>query len=89
MLKTLYDHFIVLYNDILPQNPTLAAEHSLKQEEEIYSKSSKLTYRNVSWSWAHLTPAYLAVIGCHSMCCGPKKTTGPDVGCSRVRGDRR
>ncbi|KAF8621634.1 hypothetical protein AX15_007652 [Amanita polypyramis BW_CC] len=46
MLKTLYDHFVVLYNDILPQNPTLAAEHSLKQEEEIYKKSSKLTYRN-------------------------------------------
>lgn len=48
MLKTLYDHFVVLYNDILPSNPTLAAEHSLRQEEEIHRKSSKLTYRNVS-----------------------------------------
>jgi RNA exonuclease 1 len=61
MLKTLYDHFVVLYNDILPQNPTLAAEHSLKQEEEIYRKSSKLTYRNVSRPCASAL-AYLAVV---------------------------
>ncbi|KAK2466283.1 hypothetical protein APHAL10511_001925 [Amanita phalloides] len=45
MLKTLYDHFLVLYNDILTQNPSIAAEHALKQEDEIYRKSSKLTYR--------------------------------------------
>ncbi|KIL68064.1 hypothetical protein M378DRAFT_100578 [Amanita muscaria Koide BX008] len=45
MLKTLYDHFVVLYNEILPQNPGIAAEHSLKQEEEIYRKSTKHTYR--------------------------------------------
>ncbi|KDR83648.1 hypothetical protein GALMADRAFT_235962 [Galerina marginata CBS 339.88] len=46
MLKTLYDHFMVLYNAILPTNPTLASEHALKQEEEVYKKSTKLTYRN-------------------------------------------
>ncbi|KAI0375608.1 ribonuclease H-like protein [Pilatotrama ljubarskyi] len=46
MLKTLYDHFVILYEKILPANPTLAAEHALKQEEEVYSKSTKLTYRN-------------------------------------------
>ncbi|KAI0353634.1 ribonuclease H-like protein [Trametes cingulata] len=46
MLKTLYEHFVVLYEKILPANPTLAAEHALRQEEEVYSKSSKLTYRN-------------------------------------------
>ncbi|KAG6873752.1 hypothetical protein C0995_011571 [Termitomyces sp. Mi166 len=46
MLKTLYDHFVVLYHPILPKNPTLASQHALKQEEEIYKKSSKLTYRN-------------------------------------------
>ncbi|KAG5639273.1 hypothetical protein H0H81_004934 [Sphagnurus paluster] len=46
MLKTLYEHFAVLYHEILPKNPTIASEHALKQEEEIYSKSSKLTYRN-------------------------------------------
>ncbi|CDO71252.1 hypothetical protein BN946_scf184908.g9 [Trametes cinnabarina] len=46
MLKTLYDHFVVLYEKILPTNPTLAAEHALRQEEEVYKKSSKLTYRN-------------------------------------------
>ncbi|KAI0832387.1 ribonuclease H-like protein [Trametes gibbosa] len=46
MLKSLYDHFVILYEHILPNNPTLAAEHALKQEEEVYKKSSKLTYRN-------------------------------------------
>ncbi|TFK43452.1 ribonuclease H-like domain-containing protein [Crucibulum laeve] len=46
MLKTLYDHFLVLYNTVLPLNPTLASEHALKQEAEVYKKSSKLTYRN-------------------------------------------
>ncbi|KAF8640083.1 hypothetical protein AX17_001323 [Amanita inopinata Kibby_2008] len=46
MLKTLYDHFVILYNHISPECPTLAAEHSLKQEEEIYKKSTRLTYRN-------------------------------------------
>ena len=47
MLKTIYDHFVVLYEKILKSNPTLASEHALKQEEEVYNKSSKLTYRNV------------------------------------------
>lgn len=47
MLKTLYDHFVILYENILRNNPTLAAEHALKQEEEVYQKSTKLTYRNV------------------------------------------
>ncbi|KAI9063274.1 ribonuclease H-like protein [Trametes sanguinea] len=46
MVKSLYDHFVILYENILPTNPTLAAEHALKQEEEVYKKSSKLTYRN-------------------------------------------
>ncbi|KAI6105789.1 ribonuclease H-like protein [Pisolithus sp. B1] len=46
MLKSLYDHFVVLYEAILPSNPTLASEHALRQEEEIYNKSTKLTYRN-------------------------------------------
>ncbi|KAF9268064.1 ribonuclease H-like protein [Marasmius fiardii PR-910] len=46
MLKTLYDHFVVLYERVLPKNPSLASEHALKQEEEIYSKSAKATYRH-------------------------------------------
>ncbi|KAF9247301.1 ribonuclease H-like protein [Melanogaster broomeanus] len=46
MLKSLYDHFVILYESILPTNPTLASEHSLRQEEEVYKKSTKLTYRN-------------------------------------------
>ncbi|KAI0774244.1 ribonuclease H-like protein [Fomes fomentarius] len=46
MLKTLYDHFVVLYERILTSNPTLASDHALKQEQEVYLKSNKLTYRN-------------------------------------------
>jgi len=47
LLKSLYDHFVVLYEAIRPSNPTLASEHALRQEEEIYKKSTKHTYRNV------------------------------------------
>lgn len=47
LLKTLYDHFVVLYNAILPLNPSIASDHALKQEEEIYNKSTKLTYRHL------------------------------------------
>ncbi|KIM46093.1 hypothetical protein M413DRAFT_441153 [Hebeloma cylindrosporum] len=46
MLQTLYNHFLVLYDHILPAYPTLASEHALKQEDEVYKKSIKLTYRN-------------------------------------------
>lgn len=46
MLKTLYDHFLVLYHTLLPANPSIAADHALKQENEIHQKSSKHTYRN-------------------------------------------
>lgn len=71
MLQTLYKHFLVLYAAILPKNPTIASEHALKQEEEVYKKSGKLTYRNVS---AHLCSllclTVINVLGSHSMCCG-------------------
>jgi RNA exonuclease 1 len=50
MVKNLYDHFIVLYETILPTNPGLASEHALRQEDEVYNKSNKLTYRNVCHS---------------------------------------
>ncbi|KIK92710.1 hypothetical protein PAXRUDRAFT_146696 [Paxillus rubicundulus Ve08.2h10] len=46
MLKSLYEHFVVLYENVLPSNPTLASEHALRQEDEVYKKSTKLTYRN-------------------------------------------
>ncbi|GBE79712.1 ribonuclease H-like protein [Sparassis latifolia] len=46
MLKNLYDHFLVLYEKILPANPSLASEHALRQEEEVYNISTKYTYRN-------------------------------------------
>lgn len=58
MLKSLYDHFVVLYNKILPSNPTIASEHSLRQEQEVYEKSNKLTYRNVLDVFLE-TPRYL------------------------------
>ena len=47
MLKSLYDHFVTLYNAVLPQNPSLASEHALRQEQEIYERTTKSTYRNV------------------------------------------
>jgi RNA exonuclease 1 len=63
MLKTLYDHFVVLYKAILPDNPSLASEHALKQEEDVYKISTKLTYRNasliilaLSWTYLYLRP---------------------------------
>ena len=48
MLKTLYETFATLYSEIVSNNPTLASEHALAQEQEVYSGSTKLTYRNVS-----------------------------------------
>jgi RNA exonuclease 1 len=47
MLKSLWDHFVVLYNAFFPQNPSLASEHALRQEQEIYERTTKSTYRNV------------------------------------------
>ena len=49
MLKTLYETFAALYSD-LPDNDALAAEHALAQEAEVYEKSTKMTYRNVSYA---------------------------------------
>ncbi|CAK5275619.1 unnamed protein product [Mycena citricolor] len=45
MLKTLYEHFAILYQGILANNPTLASDHALRQEEEVYKKTNKQTYR--------------------------------------------
>ena len=47
MLNFLYDAFVALYNDIRSQNPTLASEHALRQEQEIYERTTKSTYPNV------------------------------------------
>ena len=56
MVKSLWEHFKVLYQNVLERNPTIAAEHSLAQEEEVYKKNTKLTYRNV-----HTCPAYIGI----------------------------
>lgn len=47
MLKTLYEHFAELYSEISASNPTLASDHALSQENDVYNDSTKLTYRNV------------------------------------------
>jgi len=46
LLKSIYDHFAVLYHALFSQNPTLASEHALRQEQEIYDRTTKATYRN-------------------------------------------
>jgi hypothetical protein len=58
MVKNLYEHFVVLYEAILPANPTLASEHALRQEVEVYNKSNKITYRNVHFVY-HLSQIIL------------------------------
>lgn len=47
MIKLLFDHFKVLYSDILQANPDLASDHTLRQEKEVYDTATKTTYRNV------------------------------------------
>lgn len=47
LLKSIYDHFAVLYQNISPPSPNLAGEHALKQEQEDYDRSTKTTYRHV------------------------------------------
>ncbi|KIK68048.1 hypothetical protein GYMLUDRAFT_36869 [Collybiopsis luxurians FD-317 M1] len=46
MLKTLYDHFVILYDKISSSHPSLPSEHALRQEQEVYSTANKFTYRN-------------------------------------------
>ena len=57
MVEKLYEAFDALYSDLpdnlpvtLPDKKTLAAEHTLAQEAEIYENSTKLTYRNVDFA---------------------------------------
>ncbi|KAF5390620.1 hypothetical protein D9757_002712 [Collybiopsis confluens] len=46
MLKTLYDHFVILYDGISSLHPNLASDHARRQEQEVYSTANKFTYRN-------------------------------------------
>ncbi|KAG8891886.1 RNA exonuclease 3, partial [Tulasnella sp. 417] len=46
MLGRIYAQFTTLYTPILPRKPTLASEHALAQELEIYNKTNSKTYRN-------------------------------------------
>lgn len=65
MLKSLFDHFKVLYEHISDRNPTLAAEHSLRQEEEVYAKCTKLTYRHVRSVLVSQSHGSMTASGCH------------------------
>lgn len=47
MLQQLFQHYCILYEDVLKSNPSVASEHALRHEEEVYHKSNKFTYRNV------------------------------------------
>lgn len=89
MLKNLYDHFVVLYEAIRPLHPTLPSEHALRQEEEIYKKSTKLTYRNVCidiLSNYHLSLLYT---GSNQLHCGLEKTADPKLSLPFFRWYRR
>ncbi|KZT74357.1 ribonuclease H-like protein [Daedalea quercina L-15889] len=46
MLQQLFQHYLILYENISSKNPTLASEHALRHEAEVYQKSNKHTYRN-------------------------------------------
>ncbi|KIO32765.1 hypothetical protein M407DRAFT_211431 [Tulasnella calospora MUT 4182] len=46
MLGRIYAQFTTLYTQILPRKPTIASEHALAQELEIYNKTNAKTYRN-------------------------------------------
>jgi len=88
MLKTLHEHFLVLYSSISPLSPSLAADHALKQEEEVYKKSSKLTYRNVMLCLP-LSYAQLTVSGRHSMRRCNQTQTSTDFPVRFLCGNRR
>ena len=77
MLKTLYEHFVVLYENISRSNPTLAAEHALKQEQEVYERSSKLTYRNVCSCPYQVSGIFLTLarLGHDLLRCGSQEAT--------------
>ncbi|KAG8920627.1 RNA exonuclease 3 [Tulasnella sp. 418] len=46
MLSALYKSFLKLYEGIQAEHPSLASEHALEQELEIYGKTNKATYRS-------------------------------------------
>ncbi|KAH9062697.1 hypothetical protein EDB87DRAFT_1605401 [Lactarius vividus] len=48
MLKLLHTNFVALYEAIVPQGTTLAHEHALRQEQEIYERTTKSTYTNTA-----------------------------------------
>ena len=50
MLSTLYKQFTDLYSEILPKHPSLAKDHALSQEDQVYQQATTHTYRNVSLS---------------------------------------
>lgn len=50
MLSTLYKVFLELYRKFHQDHPELAHRHAVQQEEEIYAKTNKISYKNVSFA---------------------------------------
>jgi hypothetical protein len=89
MLKLLYDHFVVLYNAILPQNPSLASEHALREEQEIYDRTTKPTYRNVILFHLVLAAAgSLTLSDRQNLHCLSQETPIANIPCARLRWHR-
>jgi hypothetical protein len=85
MLKSLYDHFVMLYNAVLPQNPSLASDHALRQEQEIYGRTMKETYRNVIISRLVLAAAgSLTISDRYHLHCRSQETCSSNVPCSSL-----
>ncbi|KAF5344070.1 hypothetical protein D9758_008862 [Tetrapyrgos nigripes] len=54
MLRTVYDHYVVLYDQILPSHPHLAHDHALKHEEQAVIQSvAAIKRRPVPTSYSH------------------------------------
>ena len=89
MLKSLYDHFVVLYNAILPQNPSLASDHALRQEQEIYERTTKPTYRNVILSRLVLAAGNLIFSDRYHLYRLSQETRSANIACSPLCWHRR
>jgi hypothetical protein len=90
MLNFLYDGFVFLYDAIIPQNRSLASEHALRQEQEIYERTTKSTYPNVIlFRLVLATSSSLTFSDRQDLYCLSQATRPPDIShppFSRYRG---
>lgn len=59
MLTNLYQAFVNLYTNFNAKFPHFAHDHAIEQESHIYSKTNKVTYRQVRKRLRSLTPYYV------------------------------